>query len=211
MAWNIYSIIVARVCACARHGVWGMWSGNCTTGCGRTRALNALVAGTYAPLRNSVRRLAATFARPAVVRGPVLSPPCMRQREDSLPVWGLSAIGAWQGCPSRQQAPHRGRRRFGVTIALLTVCFRWEVDPCAWAAPSPPSPAAGHCPPSIAKMQATCNYGVFMIKVASAGTARTARVVRQAAATPRGTSFQGVEVMVGTALSPLRQPSWLVP
>jgi hypothetical protein len=43
------------------------------------------------------------LARPSGVRGPVLAPPCMRQRP-------LLIAGAWQGQPVRVFAPQRGAR-----------------------------------------------------------------------------------------------------
>jgi hypothetical protein len=55
----------------------------------------------------------ATAALPAAVRGPVLSPPCMRQRPpcSGRPVKPSQTARAWHWPPSRRRAPHSGRSR----------------------------------------------------------------------------------------------------
>ena len=59
----------------------------------------AIISADRSPCRHRARRLR---SRPSIVRGPVLAPPCSRQRP-----FGIAA--AWQGLPVRlDRAPHRG-------------------------------------------------------------------------------------------------------
>jgi hypothetical protein len=102
-----------------------------STSSGGSRALRSIAAISTVPRRNRVRmwrsrvRIAAPNipwmvraerrrARPASVRGPVLRPPCIRQR-----VFPWMA-GERQGQPARVRAPQRGESpRFGLPRRLV--------------------------------------------------------------------------------------------
>ncbi len=64
-------------------------------------------------------RLVKARRRPSIVRGPVDSPPCMRQRPLTGPFLFLfHTAGARQGVPFLVLAPHFGRSYFGVTVCV---------------------------------------------------------------------------------------------
>jgi hypothetical protein len=73
----------------------------------------ALASAEKWPCFQLARRLRAS---PSAVRGPVLRPPCMRQRPFFI-------AGEAQVLPSRRFAPH-----LGAACALA----RWARQPCAW-------------------------------------------------------------------------------
>jgi len=72
--------------------------------------------------------------RPARVRGPVLSPPCIRQRRRGSPSAGQTT-GAAQGAPFRVRAPQRGRRVFGRRAGSVSSAM-----PAAYPDPDPIGP-----------------------------------------------------------------------
>jgi len=67
----------------------------------RAAPRNAAISAERAPCRQPARRLQ---ARPSAVRGPVLAPPCIRQRP-----FGIA--GPRQAPPARVRAPQRGAAR----------------------------------------------------------------------------------------------------
>lgn len=64
----------------------------------RTRFCSALLSEEYSPCFQRERR---DLAKPSGVRGPVLAPPCIRQRP-------LRIAGDWHAVPRRVLAPHLG-------------------------------------------------------------------------------------------------------
>ena len=78
-------------------------------------------------------RLVKARRRPSIVRGPVDSPPCMRQRPLTGPFLFLfHTAGARQGVPFLVLAPHLGRSCFGVTVCVCASSSAMDLPSIAW-------------------------------------------------------------------------------
>ncbi len=103
----------------------------------RLNSLRIAATSFLSLIASADRRPCVQFARrhrskPSTVRGPVLAPPCIRQRPFAMP-------GPWQGAPVRVLAPQRG------AAFAMSSAFR---PPGAWSPLSLFTTAPAFMPPA---------------------------------------------------------------
>ena len=125
-----------------------------------------------APWRPCLVRARRSRASPSSVRGPVLRPPCMRQRNRPR------IAGARHGQPARVRAPHRGARpRLGLPRRVFAPTGRATASPARFGATLGTEVASGAGEDGIATGSVSMGKPMFPVcsNIAPAATARPPR------------------------------------